>query len=265
MDLWDEGCRLGALALVGLGAWMILNHRHRGSSAERVVMPEKYEPAPAYPSEPVRDEAVDGGEDEEEFTDILSERLEARGLHVEAVASGEAALEKVLARCVRLETESVGLLDALGRVMATDALSDVDVSPFDNSAMDGFALRSADVAGASEADPVVLQVVGTLAAGTPPTREVGPGEAIRIMTGAPMPDGADAVIMVELTELAVDEVEKGDRLSADQPVYVRYWTRSYAGRMPPPSCNSACRRSRACGSCSRISPLKMVTLTPMMP
>jgi molybdopterin molybdotransferase len=111
--------------------------------------------------------------------------------------SVEAALEKVLVRCARLETESVGLLDALGRVIATDALSDVDVSPFDNSAMDGYAVWSEETASASEDSPVRLSVVDHIAAGDTPSVAVASGGASRIMTGAPMPDGADAVVMVE--------------------------------------------------------------------
>ena len=66
------------------------------------------------------------------------------------------------------------------------------VPPFPNTAMDGYAVQATDTSGASEEHPVRLQVVGELAAGHAPTVAVGPGEAIRIMTGAPMPDGADA-------------------------------------------------------------------------
>jgi molybdenum cofactor synthesis domain-containing protein len=90
------------------------------------------------------------------------------------------------------------------------------VPPFANTAMDGYAVRAVDTAGA----PVRLRVVGTLAAGAAPAREVGPGEAIRIMTGAPMPPGADAVVMVERTrpgdagdEVVIDvEASRGDHV-----------------------------------------------------
>ncbi|MHB1323670.1 MAG: molybdopterin molybdotransferase MoeA [Coriobacteriia bacterium] len=111
----------------------------------------------------------------------------------------EEAIEQVLSRIEVLEPERVELLDALGRVLAEDAVSDIDVSPFDNSAMDGYALRYADVAHASEASPVTLRVIEHIPAGIVPGRRVGPGEASRIMTGAPMPEGADAVVMVEKT------------------------------------------------------------------
>jgi molybdenum cofactor synthesis domain-containing protein len=78
--------------------------------------------------------------------------------------------------------------------------AEADVPPFANTAMDGFAVRAADTAGA----PVTLTVVGTLAAGAAPDVSVGEGEAVRIMTGAPMPPGADAVVMVERTVMAED-------------------------------------------------------------
>lgn len=113
--------------------------------------------------------------------------------------SVEEARERVLAGVGRLEPERVGLIEALGRVLAEDVVSDIDVAPFDNSAMDGYAVRAEDVAGASEATPVRLAVVEHVPAGAFPTRPVGPGEATRIMTGAPMPEGADAVVMVERT------------------------------------------------------------------
>jgi molybdopterin molybdotransferase len=114
--------------------------------------------------------------------------------------SVEQAQEQVLARIARLEAQRVDALEALGCVLVSDIVSDIDVSPFDNSAMDGYALRAADVAGASDVAPVVLRVVEHIGAGAYPTREVGPGEASRIMTGAPIPKGADSVVMVERTE-----------------------------------------------------------------
>ncbi len=81
------------------------------------------------------------------------------------------------------------------------------VPPFANTAMDGYAVRAADTAGAADEEPVTLRVVGELAAGVAPATPVGPGEAIRIMTGAPMPNGADAVVMVERTSADGDRVE----------------------------------------------------------
>jgi len=119
--------------------------------------------------------------------------------------SVEEAQAKVLERIARLDPTRVGALDSLGCVLAADVVSDIDVSPFDNSAMDGYAVRAADTAGASEASPVVLHVVDHIPAGVFPAIEVGPGQASRIMTGAPVPKGADAIVMVEHTE----SLEKG--------------------------------------------------------
>jgi molybdopterin molybdotransferase len=112
------------------------------------------------------------------------------------------ALDRVLARITPLAPTEVGLLDALGAVLAEDAVADRDVPPFRNSAMDGYAVRGADVTQGG----VRLRVVGEAAAGLLPDREVGPGEAIRIMTGAPMPEGADTVVRVEDTDNGTDVV-----------------------------------------------------------
>ncbi|MEZ5166934.1 MAG: molybdopterin molybdotransferase MoeA [Acidimicrobiales bacterium] len=94
-----------------------------------------------------------------------------------------------------LPTVRLPLAEAGGLVLGTDVVADEMVPPFENTAMDGFAVRAADTVAA----PVTLAVTGTIAAGTAATRPVLPGEAMRIMTGAPMPDGADAVVMVERT------------------------------------------------------------------
>lgn len=101
----------------------------------------------------------------------------------------------VLASCPPLRPVTVPVAAAAGRAAAAAVTAEVCVPPFDNSAMDGFALRSADTVRA----PVTLEVVGTVAAGQAPDAEVGPGQAVRIMTGAPVPAGADAVVMVERT------------------------------------------------------------------
>ena len=96
----------------------------------------------------------------------------------------------VLARAVPLGTESVPLAEAAGRFLAEDAVAAVDLPPFDSSAMDGFAVRSADTPGR-------LAVVGRIAAGRPAGRPLGPGEAMAIATGGVVPDGADAVVPIE--------------------------------------------------------------------
>lgn len=107
----------------------------------------------------------------------------------------------VLSGCRPLPPVEVDLADATGCVLAAEVVAGEDVPPFANTAVDGYAVRAEDTVGASRSAPVELAVVGELAAGAVPTRTVGPGEAIRIMTGAPMPPGADAVVMVEDTEL----------------------------------------------------------------
>ncbi|MDH3753540.1 MAG: molybdopterin molybdotransferase MoeA, partial [Acidimicrobiia bacterium] len=112
----------------------------------------------------------------------------------------DAARERVLAGCAQLATRSVPVADALGLVLAQDVVATEAIPPFPNTAMDGFAVRAADTVAA----PNTLEVVGTIAAGAAPDIEVGDGQAVRIMTGAPMPPGADAVIMVELTEASSD-------------------------------------------------------------
>jgi molybdopterin molybdotransferase len=116
--------------------------------------------------------------------------------------SADDALARILAGVPPLPTVEAPLLDALGLVLAEDITADRDVPPFRNSAMDGYAVRGADVASA----PVELRVVGEVAAGAFPDRAVGPGEAMRIMTGAPIPDGADTVVRVEDTDNASDVV-----------------------------------------------------------
>lgn len=109
------------------------------------------------------------------------------------------AREHVLARCAPRAPLAVPLVEALGCVLAGAITAREPVPPWANSAMDGYAVRSADVVGAAAATPVSLPVVATVAAGAAADTEVGPGQAVRIMTGAPMPPGADAVVMVERT------------------------------------------------------------------
>ena len=127
----------------------------------------------------------------------------------------------VLASCARIHPKALPLTDVLGCATSVPLDAPEDVPPFHNTAMDGYAVRAADVAGASAGTPVRLEVVGVLPAGAPPTIEVLPGTAVRIMTGAAMPPGADAVVMVEETEASDDgsvlirlEVAPGDAVRA---------------------------------------------------
>jgi len=115
--------------------------------------------------------------------------------------SVEEAKEIILSKIERLEeTEEVPILESLGRVLDEEIYAEADIPPFDNSAMDGYAVRFEDTSGAWPGDPVELKVLGDVAAGYLPDRAIGEGEAIRIMTGAQMPEGANAVVMVENTE-----------------------------------------------------------------
>jgi molybdopterin molybdotransferase len=110
------------------------------------------------------------------------------------------AREMILRSVAPLGGERRALLQALGSVLAEDLVSPLDLPPWDNSAMDGFAVRAEDVRGASEQSPRTLRVMEDVPAGSFATRPIGSGEAIRIMTGAPVPEGADSVVRVEHTD-----------------------------------------------------------------
>src|SRR2546428_3490311 len=122
--------------------------------------------------------------------------------HAQRLMSADDALARILAGVPALPVVEVPILDALGLVLAENISADRDVPPFRNSAMDGYAVRSDDVATA----PARLRVVGEIAAGGFPERAITKGEAMRIMTGAPMPEGADTVVRVEDTDNASDVV-----------------------------------------------------------
>lgn len=125
--------------------------------------------------------------------------------------SVEEALERILNEIRPLGLERIPVTEALGRVLGEDLYSTRLIPPEDNSAMDGYALRSEDTAGAREDSPRPLKVIGDLPAGSTFEGRVEEGEAVRIMTGAPIPEGADAVIMKEYTRSGegVVEVLKG--------------------------------------------------------
>jgi len=127
----------------------------------------------------------------------------------------EAARKTILDQCRRLAEERVPVLAAVGRVLATDVSVPWAMPRWDNSAMDGFAVRSADCAA-----PTRLRVTGYLAAGARPGAAIGPGEAVKIMTGAPLPPGADAVVRLE------DCQEEGGAVVLRIPVRARAHVRS---------------------------------------
>src|SRR3954470_10070208 len=113
------------------------------------------------------------------------------------------AIEIVLAQSSRLSAESIALAESVGRILAEDIVADTDLPPFDRAQMDGYAVRAADVANV----PARLQIVGESAAGAGWHHEMKAGEAVRIMTGAPVPSGADSVQQVELTRESDAHVE----------------------------------------------------------
>ncbi|MBI2936227.1 MAG: molybdopterin molybdotransferase MoeA [Chloroflexi bacterium] len=123
--------------------------------------------------------------------------------------SVEEAQERLLAFFHVLDAEEKPILEALGQTLAEDISASFDIPPWDNSAMDGYALRHQDIIGASPSSPRVLKVIGTVAAGRLPEQAVRPGTAIRIMTGAPIPPDADTVVPFE-------ETDEAERKAADK-------------------------------------------------
>ena len=115
------------------------------------------------------------------------------------ISAAEAA-RRILAEIPRQPALRMPLDDALDGVLAEDVVSPIDIPAWTNSAMDGYAVRGEDVVGAGAERPVRLRVVEQIPAGAFPSRRIGPGEASRIFTGAPVPDGADSVIRQEDTD-----------------------------------------------------------------
>ena len=127
-------------------------------------------------------------------------------------------LSRIVESVQRLPPIGLDLLEAQGCVLAQDVTSEVSLPGFRNSAMDGYAVHAADLAAAGDAAPVVLPVAGDIAAGNTQTLSLAPGQSMRIMTGAPMPDGADAVVPVELTDGGLTTVTVSASVFAGQHV-----------------------------------------------
>ncbi|HKJ59849.1 MAG TPA: molybdopterin biosynthesis protein, partial [Halobacteriales archaeon] len=132
----------------------------------------------------------------------MSQRKEFRDL-----ADPEVAKETILGLDLGRGTEHVALESARGRVLAERIDAEIDVPGFDRASVDGYAIRAADTFGADEADPVFLDLVGEVHAGEEPSVAVGDGETVEVSTGAVLPKGADAVVMVERTDRHDDQVE----------------------------------------------------------
>jgi molybdopterin molybdotransferase len=135
--------------------------------------------------------------------------------------SVQEASSRILSGIRPLDVERVPLRDALGRVLASDVVSPIEHPPWDNSSMDGYAVRAADVVHASADKPVELPVLETVRAGQHPSRALDPRTAIRIMTGAPVPRGADTVIRVEDTDGGETTVAVKDARDAGRNVRPR--------------------------------------------
>ena len=137
----------------------------------------------------------------------------------DSMISVEEARERILAFFSRLEPERRPVIEALGQVLAEDVVAPFDIPPLDNTAMDGYAVRAADTEGATEAAPRELRVTADLAAGYVLETPVGPGEAVRIMTGAPMPPGADAIVPFEETDEPLRAVGESARRAGTVRVF----------------------------------------------
>lgn len=142
-----------------------------------------------------------------------------KAMHAETLMAVEAALEVILGAITPVRVEQVPLPNSAGRVLAQSMVAGVNVPPFANSAMDGYAVVGADIAAAAPENPVLLQVVANIPAGTASDVSLSPGTAARIMTGAPMPAGADTVVRFEETsEYMPTENLGADEVAIYQPV-----------------------------------------------
>ena len=135
--------------------------------------------------------------------------------------SVQEASGRILAAIHPLGTETIRLRDALGRVLANDARSPIEHPPWDNSSMDGYAVHAADAANASKSSPVVLPVAETVRAGQRPSAPLRAGTAVRVMTGAPVPDGTDTVIRVEDTDRGTEFVTIHDHRDLRKNIRLR--------------------------------------------
>jgi molybdopterin molybdotransferase len=124
--------------------------------------------------------------------------------------SVEEALEKILGYASALEEVEAPVLESLGQVLAQDVSSAIDIPPLDNAAMDGYAVRAADIQNAAPESPRVLRVIDTVIAGAISQKKVTEGTAIRIMTGAPVPSGADNVVRFEDTDETQRRLDTGE-------------------------------------------------------
>ena len=128
------------------------------------------------------------------------------------------ARRAILQTVPTMSTESAVLREAYHRILAADVVAGMDLPPFDNSSMDGYAIRSSDTANATGGNRMRLNIAGEVSAGQISRRELQPGTAVRIMTGAPIPEGADAVIEQELVDLRNGVIELHTRVAEGRNV-----------------------------------------------
>ena len=159
---------------------------------------------------------------------------------------------RIVLGCMRsTEVREVPAWQAAGLPLAADIETDIDLAPFANSAMDGYALHAADLAAATADGPVVLDVVGHEAAGHVFEGEVGDGQTVRIMTGAPVPEGLDAVVKYEVVEVLEGDGNEGSRVSFTAPasparISAPQVSRPVRAMWSWPPARSLRRRARAC-------------------
>ena len=147
----------------------------------------------------------------------MDEATGTKGMPTVDMISLEEARELVLSRVGTLEVETVPVLEAAGRVAAAPLTSDIDITPFDHSAMDGFALRAEQLAGASPQTPVELKVVAEVAAGEVYEGPLAADECVRIMTGAPLPAAADSSVKYEIVGVVSGDGRTGSVVSFTAP------------------------------------------------
>ena len=136
---------------------------------------------------------------------------------VPEMISLEEARALVLSRVEALDTEEVGILEVIGRVAAEDLASDIDIAPFAHAAMDGFAMRAEQLKDASSDAPVELDVIAEVPAGAWFDGSIAEGQCVRIMTGAPLPETADAVVKYEIVDVVSGDGREGSRVAFSKP------------------------------------------------
>ncbi|MBR3181536.1 MAG: molybdopterin molybdotransferase MoeA [Eggerthellaceae bacterium] len=132
----------------------------------------------------------------------------------------EDARALVMSRVEALDVEEVDIVDIIGRVAAEDLASDIDISPFAHAAMDGFAMRAEQLAGATAENPVELDVIAEVPAGAWYDGDIKEGQCVRIMTGAPLPEAADAVVKYEIVGIVSGDGRQGSRVAFAKPASV---------------------------------------------